>query len=333
MKIRWFFCILFIFTSSCGGTLSQDTSQDEGNLPLPIEVNGEEKTSSETAENQPTNIAATETLMSAPTAAVQPTAAETLAPSAVQPVDGSFSAIIARTEGGPNSFVLVGGSQNGGWVSGAEAADLLAGEQDFQLYTATDKLGGQQGQGLVYEPICGEYFTSVESLPANQSILGLTGERAVLLRPPQELPVDTEVYLQAVAGWLVEQMPSQPIVVISKIWRVDIEGDGTDEVFISATRFAEYSGHNVEPRDYSVVLMRKVIGNDVITVVLVGDHYSEAAENQFPLTYQLVFVGDLNGDGRMEVVIGVKRWEGSGIMVFEIDGSRAQPVLSVMCSL
>ncbi len=43
-------------------------------------------------------------------------------------------------------------------------------------------------------------------------------------------------------------------------------------------------------------------------------------------------IGYLNADGLMEVVVGVSRWEGTGVMVFEVDGDEVQLVLSVMCS-
>ena len=77
--------------------------------------------------------------------------------------------------------------------------------------------------------------------------------------------------------------------------------------------------------------MRTVVGSEVATVELVGDYYSEEVVNYFPLTYNLEFIGDLNGDDRMEVVIGVSRWEGIGVMVFEINGTEANLVLSAMC--
>jgi len=123
------------------------------------------------------------------------------------------------------------------------------------------------------------------------------------------------------------------VVEISQILRVDIEGDGTEEVLISASHFVEPTGHDVEFGDYSLVLMRKVIGNSVETVPLVADYYYQEAANQFPLTYTTTFPADLNNDGVMEVIVGVERWEGSGVIVFEIDGTKVHPVFEVLCGL
>jgi hypothetical protein len=189
------------------------------------------------------------------------------------------------------------------------------------------------GQSPTHELLCDQYYVNTAPFSLNQSAVGVAGDWNVLPRQPQDIPTDTEVYLQAVADWLVEQAPSQPIVAINKIRKVDVEGNGTDEVFISASHFAESSGHNVEPRDYSVILMRTVSGAEVKTIPLVSDYYAEGSENSFPWSYSLEFIGDLNGDGRMEVMVGLSRWEGSGVMVFEIDGQEVQLVFSVKCSL
>jgi len=242
------------------------------------------------------------------------------------------AAIITKVEGGPNSFMLIGGSQNGNWISSADLEGVIAVDSEYQLFTAFEFQDWITGNELVHEPICDQYYVTFDPISISQSAVGVSGDWDVIPRTPLELSTESEIYLQAVAAWLVEQAPSQPVVAINKIWRVDIEGDGTDEVFINATRFAEPTGHNVEPRDYSVVLMRTVIGSEVFTIKLVGDYYSEVVANQFPLTYNLEFIGDLNADGQMEVVVGVSRWEGTGVMIFEIDGVDVQLVLSVLCS-
>ncbi len=242
------------------------------------------------------------------------------------------AAIIARVEGGTNSFLLVGGSQNGIWISAADMVDVITADTKYQLYTAFEIENHVTGQELTFARLCDLHFITIDPSFPSQSAVGISSQWSVLPRAPLELSTDLEVYLQAITTWQIEQAPSQPIPAINKIWKVDLEGNGTDEVFINGTRFAEPTGHNVEPRDYSVVLMRTVIGSEVVTVELIGDYYSEEVVNQFPLTYNLEFIGDLNGNGQMEVVVGVTRWEGTGVLVFEIDGEEANLVLSVMCS-
>jgi hypothetical protein len=321
MKSLWVVSIIVLNMVSCGhinGLTPVETDQPA--------VPGVQEEASEPGITEPTDSDDTETPL--PPQEITPT--NTSLPAPAQPEPDAPAAIIARVEG-MSSFILVGGSLNGAWVGSEEMLAALSVDQTYQLYSADQFLGVGKGDFLDYEPICKETFVDLAFADAGQHVLGLSGDWPALPRIPQELAVDFEVYLEAVAGWLVDQAPSQPVVMIEKIWRVDMEGDGADEVFINATRFSEPSGHSVEPRDYSVVLMRTVIGNEVVTVELVGDYYPESVELQFPLTYSLEFIGDLNGDGRLEVVVGVTRWEGVGVLVFEIDHENVEQVLSVMC--
>lgn len=338
MKTRWFLILLIFLLAACSGTgtASPEPTQTESS-PVPQPTS--QDTATEQAAPQPT---ATEPLPSLtvppqapPTHTYAPAPDYTQAPLPTYPdtILPNPAAIIAQVSGRPNSFQLVGGSQNGSWINAGDVAGVLSQNAEYQIHTADEFIGWVTGQSLVHELICNQYYVSTEPFSIDQSAVGIAADWPVTPRKPLEISPDQEVYLQAVAAWLVDQAPSQPIVAINRIWRVDLEGNGTEEVLINATRFAEPSGHNVEPRDYSVVLLRTVVGSDVATITLVGDYYAETAVNRFPLTYNLEFIGDLNGDGKMEVVIGVTRWEGSGVMVFEIDLDQVQLVLSVMCSL
>lgn len=283
---------------------------------------------------QPTNTPQPQsaTPVPAPTQTPGPVPTITQSPIPTQTSIPNPAAIIAKLDGGPNSFILVGGSQNGNWINSADMEGEIALNSEYQILTAFEFQEWTTGNGLVYEPICDDYYETLDPFYISQSAVGVSGEWDVMPRIPQEISTDSDIYLEALAAWLVEQAPSQPVVAINKIWKVDLDGDGADEVFINATRYTEPTGHNVEPHDYSVVLMRTVLGSDVVTVKLIGDYYSETVANQFPMTYNLEFIGDLNADGQMEVVVGISRWESSGAMVFEIDGEDAQLVLSVMCS-
>lgn len=337
MKRRWLIIILILLTASCSGIGGIDPAPTETEAIAAIEPTTQVEPTAE-ASPEPTEAEAaptftvppqptfTETYFPANTQAPLPTAPQTILPN--PPV------IIAKVEGLQDwLFFLMGASQNGSWINAADVAEVFEEDTNFQLLTASDDGTWFSGRYLVHEHICDQYYVNTAPFSISESALGVAGNWPLRPRPVIEIPTKNEIYKTALATWLAEQSSSLPVPMISKIWRGDVEGNSTDEVFINASYFADPTGHNVEPGNYSVVLMRTVVGSEVATVKLAGDYYSKAAVNQFPLTYTLEFIADLNGDGRMEVVIGVSRWEGTGVMVYEIDLDQVQLVLSVICTL
>ena len=109
----------------------------------------------------------------------------------------------------------------------------------------------------------------------------------------------------------------------------DLEGDGSEEVIIVAKQVAD--DLFARPGDYSVVLLRKSVEGEWQTAIL----ESSLAEPDSPyiLSHSVAAVADLNGDGRMEIVIDAAYYEGAGSVAYEYVGNDtgAQAVLNGGC--
>ena len=240
-----------------------------------------------------------------------------------------FSAVIARMAPGP--FFLLGGTENGEWLSPETILPHVSNEI-YQIYSLDGLAGSANGEKPVLNEICQLYRVDIGLVPQDDLSVGITGNWDVTPRLVEEFPTDTPAYVDELTNWLIDKGFPEPAVEISQILRVDIEGDGTDEVLVSASHFVEPTGHDVEFGDYSLVLMRKVVGDSVMTIPIIADYYYEVAM-QFPLTYAMTLPADLNNDGVLEVLVGVERWEGLGIIAFEIDGTTVHPIFEALCGV
>jgi len=134
----------------------------------------------------------------------------------------------------------------------------------------------------------------------------------------------------------------QPKVKIDNILRVDLDGDGEEEVLISATNYFR-KDESVPMRSpaasYSMVLLRRVVAGKVETQLIVGEFYPKAypkaaqEEGRFdaPNAYKVIATFDLDGDGKMEVVIHSDYYEGGETTIYRCDPKKAEALLSVSC--
>jgi uncharacterized protein (DUF2141 family) len=76
------------------------------------------------------------------------------------------------------------------------------------------------------------------------------------------------------------------------------------------------AGLFAEDGDYSIAFMRRTVQGDVQTVIL-GDSVVVTADSPVVNSYSVGAVADLNGDGRMEVVLSTAYYEGIGVDVWE----------------
>jgi len=246
--------------------------------------------------------------------------------------EGTFSPVLSASKDS-GSFLLVGGiKKDQGWLSAVQAAQFISNEMDYDFFSPNGAMQVRVGVPE-FEPPCGNYVMR-SSIIMPETMIGVASGWIPEKRGTRDLSTDDPAYVQAVAEWFRSQGNSPAEIHISRILQVDIEGDGVHEVLLSASYFKPKFAFLTETGDYSVVLMRKVFGNNVLTVPLVKDYYVSSVpeyEISYPYTYMLAEALDLNGDGTLEVIVHASRWEGGGVIVFRVDGQNVREIIRTIC--
>jgi uncharacterized protein (DUF2141 family) len=111
---------------------------------------------------------------------------------------------------------------------------------------------------------------------------------------------------------------------MKQVVQVDLEGDGATEVLAVAEEVTP--GFILEPGDYSIAFLHKVVGDQVQTAVL-GSTVVQDENDAFSGAHLFGTVADLNGDSKMEIVLNSTYFEGFGISVWEYADDDLGPVV------
>ncbi|MHB9110106.1 MAG: hypothetical protein ACYDCO_23900 [Armatimonadota bacterium] len=245
-----------------------------------------------------------------------------------KPAPGTHPVIDAGME------MLFGGSVDGEWLGGETMMPKVNGGERYRLYTATKYLGdGVGGEPLVPED--GPAMSSPEislktpvKLPKDTCVIGICGTWNALPRVPKAQSTKQQVYIDAVKAILKQHGLATAPVNITKLLRIDLEGDGTEEVLISATTPRKnYPDPSPRKNDYSMLILRKVVKGKVVTVLLNKEFYTKNEDFAAPNIFTIDAVLDVNGDGVMEVITGWRYYEGIGRSVYSIHGVKAEEVM------
>ena len=140
-------------------------------------------------------------------------------------------------------------------------------------------------------------------------MIGLAAPWNALPRKPVIVDAPQSVYVEAVRDFLKSRGIEDPQIRITRILHVDLDGDGEEEVLISATNYftedkSDHSGaplpeapiDSPRPGSYSIVILRRVVDGKVQTKLVAGEVYAKPDESTPPNVYNLAAVLDLNGD-------------------------------------
>lgn len=239
-----------------------------------------------------------------------------------------------------SSGCLMGGLSGGKWLEAKDAAALMQGGERYSVYELTRRIGVRTGSKPSSEgaPCDDTLYVKMSRKDERSNLIGVGGEWNALPRVPKSVSTRSPVYRAAVAEALRRNGIARPQVKIVKVLRIDLDGDGTDEVLINATRAKRWASGSISndynPGDYSVVLLRKVIKGKAETIVIEGEYHPKPRNPETdgpPDEYEIAAVLDLNGDGRMEVIVAGGYYEGNWKTAYTVNGRKVESVMNCGC--
>ncbi len=168
-------------------------------------------------------------------------------------------------------------------------------------------------------------------------------------RLPVALSLNSQVYRDIVKRFLASLGLNAEKPALTQLFKIDLEGDGVDEVLICAQNIAAKGEASFEadqplikgtglpgaaqPGAYSVLLLRKLVDGKVAELplhVFVSPKGSAPGDDDWtpPVVGRFYQTADLNGDGVLEIIAGTAFYEGYDYRVFEVKGGKVREVLS-----
>jgi hypothetical protein len=243
----------------------------------------------------------------------------------------------------PNAFIpvvydacFIGALDGKMWLDADTAATKLKGGETYRLYTLERTLGA--GRGTKPEKGPAGFTVNITPMPtAADNVVAVGAVHDAMPRRVEQLGANADVYVRVARDILrAKGMPKAP-VRIKRIVRVDLEGDGRDEVLFSATTpDKDYLFSHGRKGGYSFAAMRKVVGGAVKTSIIAGQFHTKAnpdLEGAPPEEFTIVGALDVDGDGVMEIVVGSRYYEGYGIMIMRAGNNDISEVFSGGCGV
>lgn len=226
--------------------------------------------------------------------------------------------------------LLLGGWMNGSWVDADAIASHVPNGLKYRTYRFDGRGSDSTGSSPHYEEEGCEYYAVdfADGLVPNDTLLAVSSHHDGMPRRPKLQTGGLKPYEELVANYLKKNgISAEPD--IQQLVRVDLDGDGSEEVVIvagNANSSLPYFAENT----YSLVLFRRLVDGRVLTEVLHEHYYHEDIEGMAdsPSGYKTVFAVDLNGDGSLELILRGSYYEGFWYEIYEFTSKGLKKVLS-----
>lgn len=271
----------------------------------------------------------------------------------VAPAQSRIVPIIDMKVGG-----LLGGVQNRKFVKAERTIGKMPAEQKYTLYklNGTNERVSLAKPTVTMEEVCPDFYaipsisgrTSEELTEADMELDNKRREAGGVAigdginwkpqpRRITAIGLDSTEYKKVMTDFLKTKRIGTHDLKLKQAVRVDLEGDGVDEVLLVATRQFSYEVKDGKKAfdEYSVVLLRRVVGGRPQTTMVAGEIHPKNKDFYDGFVFELSSIVDLNGDGKMELVVYSEYYEGSAAQVYSVASGKPveQTALAIGCGL
>jgi hypothetical protein len=221
---------------------------------------------------------------------------------------------------------LLGGIAGGKWRGAGALFPMVKANTPVRFYNLIGSLGPGTISYLYQGEVC-EVDAQLTGEPdTGEMYFGVGGDWDAMPRAPLPLDARQTTYADDIRRLLDERGLGSAPVAMDQLLRIDLEGDGQEEAFFSATNMPDQV--NMADGHYTMIVMRKIINGNVRAFVLDEQNFL-SAPGELPLTCRIAAFLDTDGDGVIEVLTTCDYYEGGTVYIHKIqDGIISTPLAS-----
>ena len=233
--------------------------------------------------------------------------------------------------------ILLGGYGEDGWTAAWDVAPTIRGGEKYSLYSFDEYEGTGTGSAVTdYESLAPAYFEKV--LVCRDGRDGDVHAGLAVCAPWDCMPRTaaaqgdgTGAYERILRDILVSLGLENPSIDILQNYRVDLDGDGVDEVLLYAenARRGDEWQYSMREGSFSILVLRKIIDGKAENIIMGRSVFLEDTgfEDGLRGVWWIEGFADLNGDGKLEIIVRDEYYEGIFYVVHEIVGDQFEEVL------